>query len=325
MRKRTVVLVLGVAVGCEVADPNSPAVPVGGSGGTSSAGVSSAGNGGVAPNGGAAGTGNGTAGRSGAPAEAGAGGQREGSGEGGAAGEVGAPSEGGAGGEAGADGGDGCTPACSATQTCVLGACKDQDCAPSATFCAGSSLRTCAGDGLSSVQVTSCGADKYCDPASVSCKQGFTMCPNIYLGSGRFGANPRPASQANDAIVLNSYDITVNTVVAGQVRVNNLGTDDSPTTHLELYLSESPAFATNQNRLILQNDAVVPGAAQGGAVGEYTINWSYTFPTVGHYVLLARVDNNSPPTGAACTKQGYDTSAPTTDAQTAVHYLNVVP
>ena len=121
-----------------------------------------------------------------------------------------------------------------------------------------------------------------------------------------------------------SYDVQVNTLVAGQVRVNNLGTDDSPTSHMELYLSEAPGFATNQKRLIFDHNAIVPGAVQGGTQGEYTINFSYTFSTLGHYVLLARVENNSPPTGAACTKQGYDTSSPATNAQTAIHYLNVV-
>jgi hypothetical protein len=114
-------------------------------------------------------------------------------------------------------------------------------------------------------------------------------------------------------------------VVAGQVRVNNLGTDDSPSTNIELYLSEPTGnFPTNQNRLILEHNAVVPGATIAGSVGEYVINWSYTFSTLGRYVLLARVVNNSPPARAACTQQGYDTSSPATDAQTAIHYLNVV-
>jgi hypothetical protein len=114
-------------------------------------------------------------------------------------------------------------------------------------------------------------------------------------------------------------------VVAGQVRVNNLGTDDSPSTHLELYLSEATGnFPTNPNRLILEHNAVVPGAAVGGTAGEYVVNWSYTFSALGHYVLLARIANNGPPTRAACSQQGYDTSSPATDAQTAIHYLNVV-
>jgi hypothetical protein len=202
--------------------------------------------------------------------------------------------------------------------------CKDQDCPPSASFCSGSSLRTCAPTGLTSVEVTTCSQGKYCDPDSASCKTGYPHCPNIYLGSGRFGGNPRPALQANDAIVLKSYDVQVNTVVFGEVRVNNLGTDDSPITHIELYLSQPPGFPANQNQRIFQVDAVVPGAAIAGDAGEYTVPWSYTFSTLGHYVLLARVENSSAPTGAGCTSQGYDMSSPGTNSQTAIHYLNIV-
>jgi hypothetical protein len=202
--------------------------------------------------------------------------------------------------------------------------CKDQDCTPNAKFCAASSLRTCAGNGLSSVETTACPQGRYCDPDSASCKQGYPSCPNIYLGSGRFGANPRPASQANDAIVMTSYDVQAGVAAAGQVRINNLGTDDSPSTHIELYLSQPAGnFPANHSQLIFETDAVVPGAAVGGAAGELAINWLYTFSTPGQYVLLARVANNSPPTGAACIQQGYDTSSPATDAQSAIHYLNI--
>jgi hypothetical protein len=262
----------------------------------------------------------------GAPVEAGgAAGKGEETGDGGAAGASPSPPEGGAGGEAGAPaGGDGCTPACGPAQICVSGECKDQDCAPGASFCSGTSLRTCDGNGLSSVEEMDCGQGKYCDPTSKSCKAGFPSCSNIYLGSGRFGANPRPATVANDAIVLLDYEVKVNTVIFGEVHVENLGTDDSPSTHIELFVSQSPGFATNHSQLIFEQNAVVPGAAIGGDVGEYVTPWSYTFSTVGRYVLLARAENNSPPTGAACTMQGYDTSSPTTDALTAIHYLNVV-
>ena len=150
------------------------------------------------------------------------------------------------------------------------------------------------------------------------------MCPNIYLGSGRFGAQ-LPPWQANDGILLVSYDVKVNTQVFGQIRVNNLGTDNSPSTHLEVYVSEAPGFATAPNRLIFEENIIVPGAAQGGTPGEYAHNFSYAFGTVGRYVLLARVENNSPPTGAGCIQQGYGIASPDTNAQTAIHYVNVVP
>ena len=352
MTSRSIVLVVGFVVGCQGAAHHGSGAPTGGSGGISSAGTSTggqsgaltstagsdasvagagagaAGHGGAPAEAGAAGHGGapaeaGAAGHGGAPAEAGAAGHGEGPGHGGGSGGSAIPTEGGAGG-GGLAGGDGCTKACSSTQTCVAGVCKDHDCPPSASFCSGSSLRTCAQNGLTSVEVTTCGQGKYCDADSAGCKTGFSHCPNIYLGSGRFAGNPPPALQANDAIVLNSYDVKVNTVVFGQVRVNNLGTDDSPITHIELYLSAPPGFPANQNQRIFEDNAVIPGAAVGGDIGEYAINWSYTFSTSGHYVLLARIENSSPPTGATCTMQGYDLSSPATNPQTAIHYLNVV-
>jgi hypothetical protein len=323
MSKRALVLVVCIVGACRIADPNPGEVPSGGSAGISPSGASGSGNGGMASGAGRGGDGSA---HGGAPVEAaGAAGKSEEPDEGGAAGASTSPTEGGAGGEAGESaGGDGCTPACGAGQICLSGECEDQDCAPGASFCSGTSLQTCDASGLSSVEEMDCDQGKYCDPTSKSCKAGYPSCSNIYLGSGRFGANPRPASLANDAIVLLDYEVTVNTVIFGEVHVKNLGTNDSPSTHIELYLSQSPGFATNHSQLIFEENAVVPGAAIGGDGGEYATPWSYTFPAVGHYVLLARVENNSPPTGAACTMQGYDLSSPATDALTAIHYLNVV-
>jgi hypothetical protein len=233
-----------------------------------------------------------------------------------------APGQSGGGGEAGASAG--CDPTCSPTQTCEAGTCIDQDCQPGASFCSGNSVRTCAADGLSSTQKAVCPGGDYCDPASAGCKVGYPNCPNVYLGSGRFGDNPQPVSEANDAIRLNSYDVPMNTLVFGQLRAFNLGSDDSPISHLELYLSESPGFATNNDQLIFETNAVIPGAALGGDIGEYDVNWSHTFTKAGHYVLLARVKNDTHPTDAACPQQAYDSSSPTTDSMTAVHYIHVV-
>src|SRR5205085_1888198 len=143
------------------------------SAGTSPAGGSSAGIGGNVNNAGKGGA------HDGPVAQAGAGGAPDELGYGGVGGDPAAPTQGGAGGESGGpDSGDGCTPACSATQSCVTGACKDQDCAPDASFCSGSSLRTCAEDGLSSVEMLGCDQGKYCDPTSKGCKSSFTSCPN---------------------------------------------------------------------------------------------------------------------------------------------------
>lgn len=150
-------------------------------------------------------------------------------------------------------------------------------------------------------------------------------CPNIYLGTGRFGAAPLAAEYANDAIILASYDITVDTTVFGQLRVNNHGTDDSPSSHIELYWSDPGTnFPALPSRLIFETNQVIPGAAVGGGEGEFVNNWSYTFPTVGHFCLLARLENNSPPSGAGCTSQGYNSSSPPTDPQSAIHNINVI-
>jgi hypothetical protein len=62
---------------------------------------------------------------------------------------------------------------CTSEQTCVLGVCKTHECVPSLNFCSGKSLRLCAIDGLSSAEVSACGADQYCDAPSKSCKNGI--------------------------------------------------------------------------------------------------------------------------------------------------------
>jgi len=150
-------------------------------------------------------------------------------------------------------------------------------------------------------------------------------CPNIYFGSGRFGAGPLAAEYGNDAIVLASYDVTVSTTVFGQVHVKNHGTDDSPISHLELYWSDPATnFPALASRLIFETDDLVPGTAIGDPTDEeLVVPWSYSFSTVGHYCLLARIDMNSVPPGG-CTKQTYNTASPPTDPQSAIHNINVV-
>jgi hypothetical protein len=150
-------------------------------------------------------------------------------------------------------------------------------------------------------------------------------CPNIYFGTGRFGASPLPAEYGNDAIVLTSYDVNVGATVFGEVHVKNHGTDDSPVSHLELYWSDPATnFPALPSRRIFETDQLVPGTAIGDPTDEeFVMSWSYAFPTVGHYCLLARIDMNSVPAGG-CTKQGYSTASPPTDPQSAIHNINVV-
>lgn len=52
-----------------------------------------------------------------------------------------------------------------------------QRCEANEEFCSAGSVRRCAEDGLSSEEVEACGAGKYCDAASASCKVG-TCAPN---------------------------------------------------------------------------------------------------------------------------------------------------
>lgn len=323
--KGSFVLAVLVVAGCTIVDANPNTGPVGGSSGTSPGGTSSSAGAGAAPNAGKgalAGSSAGGDGGSGTSSDAGAG---AGGDEPAAGGTGGADASGGAGGEAGTGGDDGCAPACSATQTCVAGSCKDQECPPAASFCSDAQLRTCAADGLSSTAGETCGSLKYCDANTSTCKTAsYGMCPQLYLGSGRFGAPPRPATEANDALWMSSYEVKVGAQVFGQLRVHNLGTDNSPSTHVELFVSDSDGYPTAANRLIFETNVVVPGAANGGSPGEWAQNYSYSFPTVGRHVLLARVENNSPPAGAGCSSQGYDVSHPTTDPLTAVHYIHVV-
>lgn len=151
-------------------------------------------------------------------------------------------------------------------------------------------------------------------------------CPNIYLGTGRFGNRPLPAEYGNDAIILSSYTLTQNQTVFGQVRVNNHGTDNSPDTTVELFWADPATnFAAVTSQRIFETIAVhVPGATGAGVQGEWIQNWSYQFPTVGHWCLLARVENSVNPSGAGCVAQGYDVLSPPTDPQSAIHNINVI-
>lgn len=166
-------------------------------------------------------------------------------------------------------------------------------------------------------------------------------CPNIYLGSAylgvdRFSDVALPAWYHNDAIVLTGYDVTttydvpVDTAVGGYVRANNHGTDDSPSTRIELYWWDPATnFPALPARRILQTDQQIPGATIGpsGSEGALDTGFTYTFSTLGHFCLLARLDNNGPPTtnNPPCsTEQHFGTSSPPTDPLQAIHNINVV-
>lgn len=157
-------------------------------------------------------------------------------------------------------------------------------------------------------------------------------CPSLYLGPGRF-APPLPAEYGNPAIGLTSYTLTVNVPVFASVTVNNHGTDDSPSSLVELYWSDPttgfPALAARQ---IGNASAVVPGATAipgGQDDGVWAPNFSWTPDNTvlatngGHVCLLARVSNNVAP-GGACSQQTYDSSSPATDPLSAIHNVQIV-
>jgi hypothetical protein len=151
-------------------------------------------------------------------------------------------------------------------------------------------------------------------------------CPNIYLGTGRFGAGPLAAEYGNDSIVLSSYNVTQGDPVGGQVVVRNRGTSDSPPTHVELYWSD-PATnfaAVTSQRIINELAATIIGTAAGSPDDETTtFNFNnYAFPTVGHWCLLARLSNNNQL--GTCPLQQYNSSSPPTDPQSAIHNINVI-
>jgi len=62
--------------------------------------------------------------------------------------------------------------ACEVTESCFNGACEKHQCLPQSKFCSVGVVRECAPDGLSSAEVEACGAGKYCDQVSASCKTG---------------------------------------------------------------------------------------------------------------------------------------------------------
>jgi len=55
----------------------------------------------------------------------------------------------------------------------VLGACENHECKPSADFCSGKTVRTCADNGLSSTETKTCSASQYCDATTAKCQDGI--------------------------------------------------------------------------------------------------------------------------------------------------------
>lgn len=152
-------------------------------------------------------------------------------------------------------------------------------------------------------------------------------CPNIYFGTGRFGAGPLAAEYGNDAIELSSYDVIQNATVFGNIRVKNHGTDNSPPSHLEFFWSDPvTSFPTPPSRLIFETNFAVAGTAVGAVDDTERVEpWSFAFPNVGHFCLLARIAmNTAPPGPGSCAQQGYNSSSPPTDPQSAIHNINVV-
>lgn len=160
-------------------------------------------------------------------------------------------------------------------------------------------------------------------------------CSSLYLGTGRFGTPPLPPDYANSAILFSSYSLTVNVPVFGTLTTNNHGTDDSPSSLIELFWSDpTTGFQALSSRLITSvPSAIVPGATLlgggGQQDGEFAQNFAWTPDNTvlgtngGHVCLLARVSNNVAPP-SPCTQQSYNSSSPATDPPSAIHNVQIV-
>jgi hypothetical protein len=158
-------------------------------------------------------------------------------------------------------------------------------------------------------------------------KEKSMTCSQIYLGPGRFAA-PLAAEYWNSAIAMTSYDLPETAAtVSVAVTASNHGSDDSPSTTIELYWSDpTTGFMAVASRRINGFSHVIPGATigPGGGDGTYTQNFFWSVDSTvwsvngGHVCLLARMANDTAP-AAPCTQQFYDSSSPATDPLSAIH------
>ncbi len=157
-------------------------------------------------------------------------------------------------------------------------------------------------------------------------------CPDIYINP-TYWTTPHAGEYGNTAIDVGAGGITFTTGVARtiQVTVRNHGTDDSPNSRLQLYWADPGTSFTLMGQVDVDKFGIVPGGDGVATDGPFTENFSFnpsaaiTWPNGGHVCLLARVQNESPPTGVGCVAQGYTTPATAaTDARSAVRNIFVV-
>jgi hypothetical protein len=156
-------------------------------------------------------------------------------------------------------------------------------------------------------------------------------CPDIYIAPS-YWTTPHAPEYGNTAIDVGAAGTVF---VAGdnrtiQVTVRNHGTDDSPSSRLELYWADPGTSFALLGQIDVSKFGVVPGGDGISTDGPWTENFSWTpstsvvWPNGGHVCLLAQVGNESSPTGAGCMAQGHTASAAAaTDARSAIRNIHV--
>jgi hypothetical protein len=154
-------------------------------------------------------------------------------------------------------------------------------------------------------------------------------CPDIYIGDTRAAAPPSPFWQ-NPAIQPPADNLTQGVPVVINVYVRNHGTDDAPSTRLQLYYANpTTGFmpigqiegdwdfdGSAADRPIIPGATLIP-AADG--VVHHPFAWTppgmATLPNGGHVCLLARVYNLASPPDDRCVQEIYGASPPTDKLQ----------
>ena len=159
-------------------------------------------------------------------------------------------------------------------------------------------------------------------------------CPDIYINP-TYWTTPHTPEYANTAIDVGPGGITFSQNPGDpprilQVTVRNHGTDDSPSSRLELFWANPGTGFTLMGQIDISKFVVVPGGDGISTDGSSTENFSFDpyaagvgTTNGGHVCLLAQVQNESSPT-LPCMPQGHEApSAAATDARSAIRNIHV--
>jgi hypothetical protein len=245
--------------------------------------------------------------------------------------------------------GTSCNFVCDDMQGCI------GDCMPGALKCGSATeLDTCSPQGAFT---KSADCDLKCDVVSgaaecVECTSGdgqcpggctnpedsdcaadpTSICPNIYLGLGRY-KTPQPKDFANTSIsTLLTMKVGITEVV--EVAIYNHGHNASPAVTLEILWGD-PTDGCSKNLHSLGDGvgfAAVPAASLSPALdGTVSTNYGFTPDATalatngGHICLLARIYETVAPSGAGCVQQSNNSVSPATDPLSAVLDVQIIP